>query len=80
MRHFLLVLVLLLSLVAAGADVRGRVTAADSGLPVAGANVIAAGTAVMTDLNGHFHLPDYSQPELGGRDVAAAILPDSRYR
>jgi outer membrane receptor protein involved in Fe transport len=57
MRHFLLVLVLLLSLVAAGADVRGRVTAADSGLPVAGANVIAAGTAVMTDLNGHFHLP-----------------------
>ena len=41
----------------AGADVQGRVTDADTGAPVVGANVTAAGAAATTGDDGRFHLP-----------------------
>ena len=55
--HLRLPLVLLTVLVTvAGADVRGRVTDADTGAPVAGANVTAAGAAATTDADGRFFM------------------------
>ena len=84
MRHLRLrlPLVLLMALVtAAGADVQGRVTDADTGAPVAGANVTAAGAAATTDDDGRFHLAvdadSLTVTHVGYREARVAVARDA---
>ena len=78
MRHLKFIPIVLTMLLAwsateAHADMRGRVTDADTGLPVVGANVTVAGTAAITDEGGRFRLSVDSVDA----SVAASVDQDS---